>query len=504
MSWRFVRFLVVGSGTTALNLLLLWLLVDRAGLHYLAACTVSFFALNGLGYLLHKGLTFRKGATIVPAELLRFFLVMACSLGLNLLLMAALVRGLGLNYLLASVVVSALLTVFNYGSHRDLTFRVSDRTELATPRILQLSAYFPGHGGGIEVVAGRLASGLAAQGFALRWMAAGPVEGLLPGEFQTLPVAAWDPLEKRFGLPFPLWSPRALVRLWREIGACDGLHVHDYLYVAHLLAICMARLRGRPILLTQHIGAIPYNSRLLSGLLRALNRSVGLWALRRAAARVFVGRPVQDYFRALTRRPIESELVPNGVDHQHFRPASEREERSGPRLLFVGRFVEKKGMNLIRQCLDLPAHWRFAGWGPLDPADWSEAPRERVRRLGRLSAAELLPEYQQADLLVLPSCGEGFPLVVQEALACGTPVLVSTEVAEAFPELDPRCVFDVELRVADPATALHLGLAALLADPARLAAARGPARLLAAQWDWTHCAARYAELWRRLLQPSTA
>ena len=37
--------------------------------------------------------------------------------------------------------------------------------------------------------------------------------------------------------------------------------------------------------------------------------------------------------------------------------------------------------------------------------------------------------YAAADLLVMPGVGEGLPVVVQEALICGTPVLTSVETA---------------------------------------------------------------------------
>ena len=97
----------------------------------------------------------------------------------------------------------------------------------------------------------------------------------------------------------------------------------------------------------------------------------------------------------------------------------------------MGRFVEKKGIALIRPSLDIPGvAWTFVGWGPLSPGNWSELP-DNARVFERLSAADVVPLYQEADLLVLPSSGEGFPLVIQEALACGTPVLVSKEVEEA-------------------------------------------------------------------------
>jgi glycosyltransferase involved in cell wall biosynthesis len=81
-------------------------------------------------------------------------------------------------------------------------------------------------------------------------------------------------------------------------------------------------------------------------------------------------------------------------------------------------------------------HWAFAGWGRCDPDGWS-LPNVSVHR-GR-SGKELASLYRAADLLVLPSKSEGFPLVVQEALACG---------------LQPVCCDDGAS--ADPAAAAHI------------------------------------------------
>lgn len=368
---------------------------------------------------------------------------------------------------------------------------------MSGPRVLQVSAFFPAHGGGIEVVAGALAAHLGAAGIALHWIAGGPREehpAAWPGA--TLDAEpSWDPLEARLGLPFPVWGPASLARLWRRVGEHDVVHVHDFLYLPTLAAMLFAAMRGRPVMLTQHIGDIPYRSRGARALLTALNRSLGALVLRRVAQAVFVGLPVQRYFESFVRFRRAPQLIPNGVDHALFHPPASPPE-GGLRLLFVGRFVEKKGLALLRHCLDLPgASWTFAGNGPLAPPAGPQ-----VQLAGRLAPAEVARQMREADLLVLPSTGEGFPLVVQEALASGTPVLVSTEVFEAFPSVDERCVFHVELRGTAPQQALRERLRALLAEPARLREARTAAAALARQWDWTVTAQRYAELYRGLAQ----
>lgn len=368
-------------------------------------------------------------------------------------------------------------------------------------RVLQVSAFFPAHGGGIEVVAGELAQRLAASHQPVHWMAsdgggeapAGPHASAL----HITPAAAWDPLERRIGLPMPLWGPRSLCRLWRAVGACDVVHVHDFLYQPTLCAILFARLRGKPLLVTQHIGEVPLRSAGARRLLAFLNRTLGRWVLGSADQVVFIARPVQQYFERLVRFRRPPLLIANGVDHEQFSPGPRVANAAAARLLFVGRFVEKKGLLALRACLDLAdAHWTFVGSGPLPPA---EQPNERLDLPGRLGRAEVAQRFRDADLFVLPSTGEGFPLVVQEALACGTPVLVSREVAEAFPAIDRHCVFDVELRgVADAAAALRKRLQELLADRAQLAAAREAAVALARQWSWPACTQAYRDVYGAL------
>jgi hypothetical protein len=47
------------------------------------------------------------------------------------------------------------------------------------------------------------------------------------------------------------------VALWRAVGEADAVVLHDALYVTSILALAMARLRGKRSVLIQHIAAFP-------------------------------------------------------------------------------------------------------------------------------------------------------------------------------------------------------------------------------------------------------
>lgn len=501
---RWVRFAAIGGGSAICNLLLLHWWVNKLHWPYLWACLAAFVLLTFTSYALNKTLTFGLEREVVAGELVRFYVVNIFSLSLNLSLMYVLVSLLGLGVIGASVIVTLLLAVMNYVLHARLTFHRPAPQAGRPLRVFQISAFFANHGGGIEVVADQLARHMVGQGVVVHWMAGGPAEDFpisLPAQMTVERAASFDVLEARLGLPMPVWSLRSLAAMWSRLSACDVLHIHDFMYLPHLMAMVLARLRGCPIVLTQHVGDIPFTSKSARLVLTLLNRTLGRLVLGGVDQVVFVGQPVMDYFQSFVQFRRPPELVSNGVDHRRYNAVEHLPEASGPvRALFVGRFVEKKGLPLLRACMDVPGvSWTFVGWGPLSPRHWEDVALPPLQVLEGLRAEEVVPHYQSADVLVLPSRGEGFPLVVQEALACGTPVLVSAEVAEAFPVLDPQCVYQVELRVAEPAAALRDTLARLTADPHLLRSGRVRAHSLSRQWGWDRCAQAYLGLYQRVV-----
>lgn len=374
-------------------------------------------------------------------------------------------------------------------------------------RLTLVTHYYPAHCGGVERVAGGLAARLAREGIAeIEWHASDcdapppPVPGL-----SCAPAPSCNVAERRLGFPYPLWTPAALQRLARASRQADIVHLHDCLYLPNLVAFAAARQAGRPVVVTQHVGQVPYRNVLLRILQSAANRLLGGWVLGKADRVVFESQVVREQFLRFVRFRSAPLLVENGVDTDSFTPASPAQRpalraslgvpASGPLLLFLGRFVEKKGLPVLRELTAAisQAHWVLAGWGPLDPSTWE---RRNLTVVHSPSGEQLVRLYQAADLLVLPSVGEGFPLSVQEAMACGTPALVGTDTAAGCPAASEVLLHEVT-GTGDTAARWTARLEALLAAPDVLHDMRPRVAAFARQhWAWEHCVARYADILR--------
>lgn len=370
-------------------------------------------------------------------------------------------------------------------------------------RVTLVTHYYPAHRGGVERIAGQLAGQLARRGAAqIEWHASDcdPAPPDAAG-VRCLPARSCNVIERGLGFPYPLWTPTALRSLARAARDADIVHLHDCLYLPNLVAFAAARLAHRPVLVTQHVGFVPYRNALLRMVLSAANRLLGALVLRGATQVIFESDSVQRYFSRFVRFRRAPLLVPNGVDTAEFAPAAPGERRrmraelrvpeDKPLLLFIGRFVEKKGLPVLQELTArLPgAHWLFAGWGPLDPAGWH---RPNVTVVHSPAADQIAPLYQAADLFVLPSVGEGFPLAVQEAMACGTPALIGEETAAGCPEAGEALLRE---RVGAPDTAARWAarIQTLLDAPATLEALRPRVAAFARDhWSWERSAARYA------------
>lgn len=104
-----VKFLLVGTGGYAVNLLvfaLLWAL----GTPYLAAAIASYFVSNALMYVANRYFTFNLGHSGFAAAYMRYMLVGGVVVALNAAILAALVEGTGLDPRIGQAVALLLVT----------------------------------------------------------------------------------------------------------------------------------------------------------------------------------------------------------------------------------------------------------------------------------------------------------------------------------------------------------------------------------------------------------
>jgi glycosyltransferase involved in cell wall biosynthesis len=192
-------------------------------------------------------------------------------------------------------------------------------------------------------------------------------------------------------------------------------------------------------------------------------------------------------------------LLPNGIGTQFF-DADEHIFRSQtgirePFVLMVGSISPYKNqLGLVRALarLDLPVV--LVGQAQRQHQDYLRqllaAPK--VRWLGQLQHDDpvLASAYAAASVLALPSQGEVFPLCVLEALAAGTPVVMTDESALSLPD----SAFALKQLRWDDAGALCRAIEQFVAHPP----ARAEVRKLVQALTWQRAAQRIADIYREL------
>ena len=275
-----------------------------------------------------------------------------------------------------------------------------------------------------------------------------------------------------------------LPRLRRQIAAGRDFALIDahYFYPDGVAAVLLGRALGRPVVVTARGSDLN-----LIAEYRVPRRWIR-WAAARADGLVAVSPGLRDRLAALGVAPERVQVLRNGVDLGLFRPGDRAAARRAlgmtrPTVLAVGNLVALKRPRLMVEALALlpEADLVVVGEGPERAAILAAARAhgvaDRVRLLGRLPQVELPRVYEAADLLLLASAHEGWPNVLLESMACGTPVVVTPLAGIADIVSAPAAG-----RVVEDATSQHLAAAirALLAAPPLRAATRAYAE----GFDW--------------------
>ncbi len=183
-----------------------------------------------------------------------------------------------------------------------------------------------------------------------------------------------------------------------------------------------AKARGADI---SHFGHDPATR---SQVIEAAEKSTGLLAVSEA---------MRDDMAAIGIDPAKIAVHYTGIDTARFHPGDRAAARAAlgmdgaPALLTVGALIPRKGQALVIEALPaLPGvdYW-LAGAGEEEGRYRALALKlgveTRVRFMGPVANADLPQLYRAADAVVMPSASEGLANAWVEALACGTPIVIS-------------------------------------------------------------------------------
>ena len=241
----------------------------------------------------------------------------------------------------------------------------------------------------------------------------------------------------------PSWHPDLPRAAQQAVGAADIVHIHAVWEAVQRVASRAARLAGVPYLFTPHGMLDPWNMSKRRWLKHLYLRLRMAGNINGASALHFATDAERDAVRRLGLRP-PAIVEPFGLDLTEFTapPAGTFRGKfpqlgDKPFVLFLGRLHAGKGLELLvpafARCRLDP--WMLVIAGPdtgLGPAVQADVARlglaNHVLFTGMLSGVEKSAALAEANLLALPSFHENFGLAAVEALASGTPVIVSDQV----------------------------------------------------------------------------
>jgi glycosyltransferase involved in cell wall biosynthesis len=301
-----------------------------------------------------------------------------------------------------------------------------------------VTSYMPPHLGGMEQIAETLYTGYASRGVDVRWVSSHIPRSTPKHEGDRVRVPCFNLVEDLLGVPVPVWGPTGWVAVRRLAKWADALHVIECLYLTSAMAVLSARRFGKPVVVSQNVGFVQYRFRPLNWLQRAAYVTLGASVLRHASHVVLATPTAAGYISALCGDTLrQMSTFPVGIDISRFRPATAGDKRAararlglsvdGSYVLFAGRLVEKKGVQIVLDVSRrLPnVHFVVVGDGPL--RDRLNDHPQNVIWHKAVAPQQMAAYYHAVDCVLLPSHGEGLPLVVQEAMASGLPVLISED-----------------------------------------------------------------------------
>ncbi|MFN0015266.1 MAG: glycosyltransferase [Saprospiraceae bacterium] len=241
---------------------------------------------------------------------------------------------------------------------------------------------------------------------------------------------------RRWG-EYGFFSPGLLWAFWHMAPKITAVHLHTWWNFTAFGIALLGKVRGVRMVVCPHGMLSPYS--LSKSRMRIFfQKKVGQWLLGGAMLHATSRQEAEELVAVHPRIPIQ--VVPNIVYlPAELRPIAEKAPADAFDLLFLSRVHPKKGLDLLLMALArMPDEcaWRLTVGGSSSD-NYPEKMKKLAQNLGIahrvywhgwVDGDAKWPLLAESDLLVLPSHNENFAIVVLEALAEGTPVVLSNQV----------------------------------------------------------------------------
>ena len=122
-----------------------------------------------------------------------------------------------------------------------------------------------------------------------------------------------------------------------------------------------------------------------------------------------------------------------GVNTDDFKVFEKKKQKDTFDILFVGQFILRKGLHYLLDAFEKFKHPKkrlhIAGSTKVSDSKFyldKIKGNDKIIMHGKTNKQDLIKLYNYADVFVLPTLEEGYSIVINEALACGCPVIVTT------------------------------------------------------------------------------
>lgn len=123
-------------------------------------------------------------------------------------------------------------------------------------------------------------------------------------------------------------------------------------------------------------------------------------------------------------------MAPYGVDFEKFNFVQKQPSSKPLKLIYVGQVTYRKGIHHLLKVMDRFSDdevelYLAGGYSESTPFVQEYINNKNIHFLGFITRDTLASLYQKSDVFVFPTLGEGYGLVILEALSCGVPCIVS-------------------------------------------------------------------------------